>query len=84
MLSVPQTQVIIDPYAKAILSRRRYGELGPQLDYESNDVLGLAATWPQAAAFLPKPSVGHMSDSAVAARKLVHARVPRLSSYWQK
>jgi hypothetical protein len=53
----PQTQVIIDPYAKSILSRRRYGELGAQLDYERDDVLGLAATWPQAAAFLPKPTV---------------------------
>eukprot|EP00775_Hariotina_reticulata_P003086 gene3086-3365_t len=50
------TQVIIDPYAKAILSRRRYGELGPShLDYEDPEVLGLAETWPQAAAFLPKP-----------------------------
>jgi hypothetical protein len=49
--------VIIDPYARSILSRRRYGELGAQLDYESDDVLGLAATWPQAAAFLPKPTV---------------------------
>lgn len=53
----PQTQVIIDPYARAVLSRRRYGELGAQLDYERDDVLGLAATWPQAAAFLPKPTV---------------------------
>jgi len=52
-----QTSVIIDPYAKAVLSRRRYGELGAQLDYEKDEVLGLAATWPQAAAFLPKPSV---------------------------
>jgi pullulanase/glycogen debranching enzyme len=51
-----QTQVIIDPYAKGILSRRRYGELGPaHLDYKSDEVLGLAPTWPQAAAFLPKP-----------------------------
>eukprot|EP00879_Flechtneria_rotunda_P004985 GHRR01005261.1.p1 GENE.GHRR01005261.1~~GHRR01005261.1.p1 ORF type:complete len:888 (+),score=273.41 GHRR01005261.1:539-3202(+) len=50
------TQVIIDPYAKAILSRRRYGELGPKhLDYTSSNVLGLAETWPQAGAFLPKP-----------------------------
>jgi len=40
--------VIIDPYAKGILSRRRYGELGPNhLEYENPDVLGLAATWPQ-------------------------------------
>lgn len=53
-----QTQVVIDPYAKAVLSRRRYGELGAALDYEKDEVLGLAATWPQAAAFLPKPSVG--------------------------
>lgn len=56
MLLFLQTQVIIDPYAKAILSRRRYGELGPaHLDYKDPDVLGLAPTWPQAAAFLPKP-----------------------------
>lgn len=53
--------MIIDPYAKAILSRRRYGELGAELDYESDEVLGLAATWPQAAAFLPKPSVSTLS-----------------------
>jgi pullulanase/glycogen debranching enzyme len=46
----------MDPYAKGILSRRRYGELGPaHLDYKSEEVLGLAPTWPQAAAFLPKP-----------------------------
>ncbi|KAF8057146.1 ISA1 [Scenedesmus sp. PABB004] len=51
------TQVILDPYAKAVLSRRRYGELGPaHLDYASADTLGLAPTWPQAAAFLPRPA----------------------------
>ncbi|KAF6257870.1 isoamylase [Scenedesmus sp. NREL 46B-D3] len=49
-------EVVMDPYAKGILSRRRYGELGPaHLDYKSDKVLGLAPTWPQAAAFLPKP-----------------------------
>jgi isoamylase len=58
-----QTSVIIDPYAKAVLSRRRYGELGAQLDYESDEVLGLAETWPQAAAFLPKPTVSDMTGS---------------------
>jgi isoamylase len=47
--------VVLDPYAKGILSRRQYGVLGPNLDYTSPEVLGLAETWPQAAAFLPQP-----------------------------
>lgn len=39
-----------------MLSRRRYGELGDaSLDYTSTEVLGLAPTWPQAAAFMPRP-----------------------------
>jgi len=40
--------VVLDPYAKSILSRRRYGALGPkELDYTDPNVLGLAQTWPQ-------------------------------------
>jgi hypothetical protein len=67
--SSPQTQVIIDPYARAVLSRRRYGELGAQLDYERDDVLGLAATWPQAAAFLPKPTVSTVRHGVCCGRR---------------
>lgn len=52
-----QTQVVLDPHAKAVLSRRRYGELGPPLDYSSPNVLGLAPTWPQAGGCLPQPEV---------------------------
>lgn len=48
-----QTQVILDPYAQAIISRRRYGELGPDLPYGSETTLGLMPTWPQAAACVP-------------------------------
>jgi hypothetical protein len=41
-------EVVLDPYARAILSRRRYGALGPRaLDYTDPNVLGLAQTWPQ-------------------------------------
>jgi hypothetical protein len=40
--------VVLDPYARAALSRRRYGALGPkELDYSDPSVLGLAPTWPQ-------------------------------------
>lgn len=50
------TEVVLDPYAKAVLSRRRYGALGPkELDYTDPDVLGLAPTWPQMASWLPRP-----------------------------
>lgn len=48
-------KVILDPYAHTILSRRQYGALGPDLQYDSPDVLGLSRTWPQAAAALPGP-----------------------------
>lgn len=78
-----QTQVIIDPYAKAVLSRRRYGELGAPLDYEKDEVLGLAATWPQAAAFLPKPSVSsdhHTQPAASICYVIYHAIQARFNS----
>lgn len=45
--------VVLDPYAETILSRRTYGEMGPQLAYGSEGVLGLMPTWPQAASFVP-------------------------------
>ena len=47
--------VLLDPYAKAVVGRSRYGELGPDLPYGSPGVVGLARTWPQAAAALPAP-----------------------------
>ncbi|KIZ04667.1 glycogen operon protein GlgX [Monoraphidium neglectum] len=51
-----EVEVVLDPYARAILSRRRYGALGPrELDYTDPNVLGLAQTWPQMAAYLPSP-----------------------------
>eukprot|EP00891_Asterochloris_glomerata_P003947 jgi/Astpho2/3947/e_gw1.00063.17.1_t len=48
-----QGSVVLDPYAIAVVGRRRYGALGPELDYKSSSVLGLAQTWPQAAGVLP-------------------------------
>eukprot|EP00201_Polytomella_parva_P015074 CAMPEP_0175063974 /NCGR_PEP_ID=MMETSP0052_2-20121109/15063_1 /TAXON_ID=51329 ORGANISM="Polytomella parva, Strain SAG 63-3" /NCGR_SAMPLE_ID=MMETSP0052_2 /ASSEMBLY_ACC=CAM_ASM_000194 /LENGTH=299 /DNA_ID=CAMNT_0016330249 /DNA_START=333 /DNA_END=1229 /DNA_ORIENTATION=- len=54
------SKVILDPYAPAVLSRRKFGELAPNLPY-SNSVndrpapLGLSPTWPQAAGCLPDP-----------------------------
>ncbi|KAL6765555.1 isoamylase [Haematococcus lacustris] len=50
-----QNMVVLDPYAKAILSRRSYGLLGADIDYTSPDVLGYAETWPQAACAVPYP-----------------------------
>lgn len=47
--------MVLDPYATTVLSRRRYGELAKPLAYGSPGVLGLAPTWPQAAAGLPQP-----------------------------
>jgi isoamylase len=55
------SRVLLDPYAVGVLSaRRRYAELGPDLPYNGSggngsSVLGLAATWPQAAGTLPTP-----------------------------
>lgn len=51
-----ETKVMLDPYAKAVISRRHYGQLGPDLPYESEDVLGMARTWPQHACVLPGPA----------------------------
>lgn len=53
--------MVVDPYAKVILSRRCYGQLGPDLAFGStaasgsgsSPILGLARTWPQAAGVLP-------------------------------
>lgn len=45
--------VVVDPYARDIISRRRYGELGPALDYVNPGVLGVMNTWPQAASSVP-------------------------------
>lgn len=48
-----QSCVVLDPYAKAIISRRQYGQLGPNLPYGTPGTLGLMPTWPQAAAAVP-------------------------------
>ncbi len=48
-----QSVVVLDPYARAVIGRRQYGVLGPELEYASPDVLGYAGTWPQAACALP-------------------------------
>ena len=45
---------MLDPHARAIVNgRRQFGQMGPDLAYKSQGVLGYAATWPQAAAALP-------------------------------
>jgi pullulanase/glycogen debranching enzyme len=50
------SKVLLDPYATSVVSRARWGEQGnPHLDYESDGVLGLAATWPQMATPVPDP-----------------------------
>jgi isoamylase len=50
-------RVLLDPYARAVFNgRRRFGELGPELPYGAPGVLGLARTWPQAAAPVPEPA----------------------------
>ena len=46
-----QEVVVLDPYAPAVLSRRHWGQLAPELPWQ--EVLGFAATWPQAAGALP-------------------------------
>ncbi|EFJ40420.1 1,4-alpha-glucan branching enzyme II, isoamylase, partial [Volvox carteri f. nagariensis] len=56
-----QSHVVLDPYAVAVLSRRRWGQLGPNLPYGEPGVLGLMPTWPQAAAALPS---GRYSSSS--------------------
>lgn len=49
------SKVVVDPYAKLVISRRQYGQLAPELPYGKGEVLGLARTWPQAAAVVPGP-----------------------------
>eukprot|EP00798_Chlamydomonas_sp_ICE-L_P030104 gene30104-35072_t len=49
------TKVMVDPYAKVMISRREYGQLGPDIDYNNDYTLGLAQTWPQAAGAVPGP-----------------------------
>lgn len=48
-----QAAVLLDPYAQAVLSRRHWGRLAPDHDWEAPGQLGFASTWPQAAAALP-------------------------------
>lgn len=49
------SKVLLDPYATAVISRRRYGQLGPNLEYNTPRALGLAPTWTQHAGVLPQP-----------------------------
>ncbi|KAK9792712.1 hypothetical protein WJX73_009712 [Symbiochloris irregularis] len=49
-----QAEVLLDPYAQAVTSRSQYGQLGADLPYGKDGVLGLAPTWPQAAGSLPQ------------------------------
>lgn len=44
---LPQSQIVLDPYARAVYSRRRWGQMGPDLPYGDPSVLGLMPTWPQ-------------------------------------
>lgn len=58
-----ESRVLLDPYAHAIISRRSYGHLGADLLYPHREpgspplqpggTLGIARTWPQAAASVP-------------------------------
>lgn len=50
-------RVVLDPRATAVFNgRKKYGELGPDLNYNSDGVLGYSRTWPQAAAAVPSSS----------------------------
>jgi isoamylase len=49
--------VLVDPYARAVIGRRTYGVLGPDLAYGTPGVAGVARTWPQAAGALPHPAI---------------------------
>jgi hypothetical protein len=74
-----QIEVVLDPYARAVLSRRRYGALGPkELDYTNPSVLGLAETWPQVGGEegLRRAGVGRGGAAVAAAR----CTQPRLGS----
>jgi len=51
--TAPQSAVMLDPYAHAVLSRRHWGQLAPDLPWDQPGVLGFAPTWPQAAGALP-------------------------------
>ena len=52
-----QSCVVLDPYAKVVISRRQYGQFGPDLPFGSPGVLGQMRTWPQAAAVVPEPAL---------------------------
>ena len=53
MLAAVQSRIVLDPYAHTVISRRQYGQLGADIQYGQPGVLGLARTWPQAAAAVP-------------------------------
>ncbi|CAG9463693.1 unnamed protein product [Pedinophyceae sp. YPF-701] len=54
--TIDAAKVVLDPYAQGVAnSRAAWGQMGPELAY-GTEALGLAPTWPQAAA--PVPNVG--------------------------
>ena len=53
LLAAVQSRIVLDPYAHTVISRRQYGQLGADIQYGQPGVLGLARTWPQAAAAVP-------------------------------
>lgn len=71
------SKVLLDPYATSVVSRAQWGEQGnPHLDYESDGVLGLAETWPQAATPVPD-ALAELFDWQVC---LISACVPPLAA----
>lgn len=46
--------VVVDPYAKVVMGRRRFGELGPDINLgTAAQAAGISRTWPQSAGALP-------------------------------
>eukprot|EP00210_Caulerpa_lentillifera_P003264 g3115.t1 len=46
------SSILVDPYGTTVFSRRQFGVLGPDLDYEE-EALGLSRTWPVSASWIP-------------------------------
>lgn len=44
---------MLDPYSRAVIGRRAWGEMGADIDYTAPGTLGVARTWPQCAGTLP-------------------------------
>jgi len=45
--------VVLDPYAKAVVGRRRFGELGPAVTSSAAQSAGVSPTWAQSAGAIP-------------------------------